>query len=431
MSKYNWAAEKRANLAEHSLVKHQIYAQYLKNYVVERTTRFGMENFRLNVVDGFCGGGAYTTSSGEKALGSPIVALNALYEAASEINAGRTKPINFDFRLLCYDKNQTALDRLRSELIEAGYEAEIDRTIHIQRSHFSQVAKRVVDRLHAEPGRTIFLLDQYGYGAVTFDTLKYIFSTLSQPEVILTFGYDWLANFVGTYESVCAKFNTLALPPPPYEEYLKACGGKFGVPFFIQRQLTREFRNVAQFFTPFFITSRDDGPLRGSNLKYWLVHLAQHERANDVMKRTHWGVHNHSAHFGGDGLQMLGYDAYQKGLAGQAHLFGEIDQARTHYALLEDIPKVLEPEAWVRVDSLWRNTCNETTSTSEMQRAALRALVEAKELEVLGPSGGSKRGLTVAKADLIRVPVQASFHFMKNPLPAHLHPSSPPFQNGR
>ncbi|MDO8802507.1 three-Cys-motif partner protein TcmP [Phenylobacterium sp.] len=416
MSQYKWNSENAALIKDHSLIKHQMYREYIRNYVLERAVLKQMDRISINIVDGFCGGGTYVTKDGAQTSGSPLVVLEALRDAEQLLNIGRIKPIQIDFRLYCFDNDAEALESLRRSISNSEYQKYLDTNIVIKKANFSQEIPKIIERLQHERGRAIFILDQYGYNAVSFDSMSRIFRELPSPEVILTFSYGFLNSFLSEYGKLSKAFEGIGLEAPPRDEFDRAQWEPNGRPFFIQRQLIKGFRAAAPFFTPFFIKSRDSGPLRGSNLSYWLVHLAAHERANDVMKQTHWDLQNHSAHFGGPGLEMLGYDPHRVEQSKQPFMFGDDERALSHKALLDDIPRTMRPaNDWMRVGDLWKATCNETPSTSEMQREALAALSNYSEVEILGAGGGAKRGGKVDRTDLIRMPPQTSFFFMKRP----------------
>lgn len=412
MTAFDWSPSQKPGIAEHSRAKLAIYNSYIKNYIRERVI-VGMDRFRFNVVDGFCGGGSYQDGGQDTVLGSPLIILEAVRQAEIELNVGRQKHLSIEMNLYCFDQSQDAINSLRATLIDEGYEDRIDKSIFLKRANFSQIAKRLVGQLTQVSGKTIFVLDQKGFAAVSFDTLRAIFMQLDRPEVILTFGYEWLTSFVSRYEDVCRRFNDLAIQPPSEADYMAAVGGKHGVSRFIQKHLIDAFRAIAPFFTPFFVTSRHDGALRGSNLKYWLVHLSAHERANDVMKGVHWSVGTHSAHFLGPGLDMMGYDPWKVGSTEHPYLFGDEDAQLTQTSLLDDIPRfVTDHNGWMTAGALWEATCNETPSTSAMQGEALRSLAKFNELDLLGPSGGIKRGGPVRRTDILRLKPQKSFSFM-------------------
>ena len=56
---YNWGSG-AAELDAHSLTKHAVLVEYLKRYFEQRTLNArARDRFRITLVDGFCGGGAY------------------------------------------------------------------------------------------------------------------------------------------------------------------------------------------------------------------------------------------------------------------------------------------------------------------------------------------------------------------------------------
>lgn len=409
---FNWSTKSPPIIGDHSRTKLTVYSEYIRRYILERVS-LQMDRFSINIVDGFCGGGHFLNATGDDVAGSPLIILEAVEAARKEIAIDRRKPLTINLRLYCFDADHNAIDKLRSALIACGYGAELDRTIFLERAVFSQRVRRLVAELERRPGRTIFLLDQLGYGQVSFDALRLIFEKLNKPEIILTFAYEWLTAFVSSYKNLYKQLDRLAVRAPTEQAYNDALGGPHGASRFIQSYLIGEFRETASYFTPFFITSRNTSGAKGSNLKYWLVHLADHERANDVMKQVHWALSNHSAHFGGAGLDMLGYDPYKRGDS-TAYLFGASDSERTESALMDDLPRLLRrQDKWITAASIWEQTCNETPSTSDMQAKILKILGDSKELEIIGALGGAKRGGEIVKQDQIRLALQPSFYFMK------------------
>ena len=146
---------------------------------------------------------------------------------------------------------------------------------------FQDIAPSLIDRVVGR-GRSIFILDQYGYTDVPFNLIQTISSTLKKPEVILTFGYDWLANFVQDYARLSKMLISIGVGPINRNEYDALRGTHRGVGLMIQRHLHKAFFRIAPYFTPFFITSRE------SNTAYLLLHLSSHPRARDVMAGMHW-----------------------------------------------------------------------------------------------------------------------------------------------
>ncbi len=72
-------------LLDHSKAKHGIYREYLKRYVRELTQDIRICHLRLNVVDGFAGGGIYMPERGtEPYYGSPIIFLEVMRDMQAE-----------------------------------------------------------------------------------------------------------------------------------------------------------------------------------------------------------------------------------------------------------------------------------------------------------------------------------------------------------
>ncbi|MCS6767108.1 MAG: hypothetical protein MO847_12335, partial [Candidatus Protistobacter heckmanni] len=74
----------------------------------------------------------------------------------------------------------------------------------------------------------------------------------------------------------------------------------------IQRQLAYGIWKAtgARFMTLFFVTPKGDKPW-----SYWLVHLSNVYKANDVMKGVHWEHGNSFGHSLEAGYYQLGYQA--------------------------------------------------------------------------------------------------------------------------
>jgi three-Cys-motif partner protein len=268
----------------------------------------GRERFKITLVDGFCGGGLYELrGSGELMVGSPLRMIEAVGAAFALVNANRTKLIAFDVQFVFVDKDRGALEHLRKVLQDRGHEHAIGVSIHLLHAEFGVAVDEILARIRQHTprsGSALFFLDQYGYAEVPATLIRRIFQTCRDAEVVLTFHVSSFATYtndefaqrisatlqidifkrLGTRsieqikndETDWRRFIQAAL----YEALVEQCG--------------------AAFFTPFFI--RGTGAGHG---EYWLVHLSQHHRAQDVMKQVHWQHSNHFVHYGGAGLNML------------------------------------------------------------------------------------------------------------------------------
>lgn len=308
-SHYDWE-DGPAEIDPHSVTKHEVLVGYLVRYFEQRTLNArGRERLRITLVDGFCGGGLYTLKGQAKeVLGSPLRMLNAVEEARVLINANRTKPIDLDVQYVFIDKDQRALSHLTMVLQNRGFGHLIGNAIHVIHEDFVS-ATPVVFKLiqaHTPKARTaIYFLDQYGYSEVPAPLIRQIFANSPGSEVVLTFHVAAFATYTNDQftDQVSEKLAVdirAALGGRTVEQIKEEDSADWRR--FIQAALYQALVKGcgAEYFTPFFI--RGEGSGQG---EYWLVHLSQHHRAQDVMKQVHWQHQNHSIHYGGAGLDML------------------------------------------------------------------------------------------------------------------------------
>ena len=393
---YDWD-EGRAEIEEHSLTKHSVLAEYLGLYFAQRTLNVrGAERFRITLVDGFCGGGIYTLrGSNREVLGSPFRMLKAVEEAGLLINGGRTKPLDLDVQYLFIDNDSRAIASLNAALKLRGYEALIGKSIHLFRSDFADAvanALALVKRHTPRAATALFFLDQYGYTEVPAPVIRQIFDTLPNSEIVLTFHVSSFATYTND-ELTDRIAETLRI------DIRKALGGRTIEELkqddadwrrFIQAALYQALvtKCGARYFTPFFI--RGTGAGHG---EYWLVHLSQHHRAQDVMKQVHWSHQNHFIHYGGAGLDMLAPQTM--GFMQDFHggfQFDDVARSRSDAALLEGLAINIAHHAGPRsFGNLYAQTCNGSPATAQMYKQALEQLVRDGDIRVTSSDGRQRR----------------------------------------
>lgn len=389
---YNYA-NGIAELDDHSVTKHKVLVEYLIRYFEQRTLNFrGREKFKITLVDGFCGGGQYQLkNSGEIVFGSPLHMIKAVEEAQVRVNAGRTKHINLEVQYIFIDKNRLAINHLLSVLKTEGYGDRVGKTIHLFCSEFviqiDDILKRI--RFHTPRVSTaLFFLDQYGYAEVPAPLIQRIFKELSNAEIILNFHVSSFATYTND-ELVNKISNTLKI------DILTRLGGKSIEQIkandadwrrFIQGALYEALVSGcdAKYFTPFFI--RGAGAGHG---EYWLVHLSQHHRAQDVMKQVHWQHHNHFIHYGGAGLDMLAPQTmgFMQEFDG-GFKFDDGAKNKSDEALFEQLgKKIAELKSPMTIGSLYADTCNTSPSTANMYKSTLEKLVAEKSAVIYSDDG--------------------------------------------
>ena len=290
---YDWKSGPDV-IQPHSVAKHTILRSYLAEYFRTLVRSPSQDVLRLTLIDGFAGGGLYVHEHYKDLVeGSPLICLRAAKEAEAFLNLERRKPVTFDIDFLFVEANKHAYTHLIKTLGDGEFSKGVGGHIRVLHSRFQDVANEIIAAvLKKSPrsGRSVFVLDQYGYLDVPTDLIKGIFRQLPSAEVILTFGVDAFLNYASdgtltqdilrrvgipdvlrgrTLESIKSseKDWRLFIQAALYQDLVRACGAKHYTPFFI--------RNSA------------------GHGDYWLLHLSQHEKARDAMTAVHWANNTH------------------------------------------------------------------------------------------------------------------------------------------
>jgi len=417
-SKYGWEiGQPPPTLYVHSLAKHEVLRAYVSRYLRILTGDPRIDHFRITLVDGFSGGGVYLHEvTREELPGSPLLFLESVRETEAELRTSRKKEFCLDAHYVFVERDSQTLAYLTQTLVERGYRSMIDNgQIKLVQGLFAKKAQEIMQFIQGKSsaGRSIFLLDQYGYKDVPFDLLSAIFSTLPRAEVILTFAVDALVDYLTdspNFEQILAGINLDGELDLGSFTQTKGAGDRR---FFIQSRLTPILhrRSGAAFYTPFFIVSRE------SNRDYWLVHLSMHERARDEMAKLHWELHNYFRHNGGAGLGMLGYDPKSDlALTGQGDFnFDDMARKRSLAQLRTDIPEFLvrHPNG-LTFGELVGLTCNTSPATTDFYRDTLDDLLQSGDIIACGKDGTKRRsGRRIAATDVIEVSKTPTLFFRR------------------
>ncbi len=402
-------------LLRHSEVKHSLLRDYLIDYFLTLVASPRQDKIQLTVVDGFCGGGRYISEAGIEMPGSPVVILKAIEAAKTRVmtEQQRRKDIAFDVKLICIDKDRSAIAHLRHVLEQEGYGQRLATgAVELHVGAFSSMAGAViaeVERRSPRSGRSLFVLDQYGYNQVPLPVLKQIFTALRQAEVVLTFNIDSLLNYLN--QTNVARFErntgmTNAVSAADMDKHQRSPGWRVRVQASLYQRLTEG--SGATYFTPFFVR-----PDKGHG-DFWLLHLSKHWKARDVMTSAHWRHHNHFIHYG-----AAGFDMFSTGYAARiddedrpqvAFEFDDAARKASRNAMLDQIPAALaaSPDG-VRFKDFFVDRVNSTPVTETMFEEAVLALVREREVEVVGDNGSLRHVRTALQADhVLRLPQQRS-----------------------
>lgn len=420
LKQYNWKNGPDF-IQQHSVAKHRILRAYLAAYYQTLVTSPSREVLKLTLVDGFAGGGKYIHADSREAHdGSPLIFLNATKEAEYLINQDRRKPVRLEVDYFFTEFNRDAYLYLDKVLREEGHGPRIGNGIYLDNARFQDKAGSIIEfikRKSPRNGRSIFLLDQYGYKEVPTPLMRRIFEELPSAEIILTFNVDSFVNFVTDGEQVKELLGNLGIPDIFGGRSINEIkSSERDWRLFIQSTLYHRIveNSGAKHFTPFFIRNRT------GHGDYWLLHLSQHHRARDVMTEVHWANNNYFIHFGGAGLdmfQMVGYDpVHDSQYLGQSMLgfeFDDMARSASVTALSEHIPRcVFANDSGISFGELFATTCNGSPASAQIYRESIGHLISERIIEVVPVDGGSRRSAAQIKAtDQLMAPRQRAFVF--------------------
>ena len=391
-------------LEEHSKAKLTVLRKYLRAYFDRLGANPARDEFRLDLVDGFAGGGTFR-DGGNIESGTPLIMLEESMAAEERLNQSRAKPLRCDFRLCFVDVNPDHTAHLHKVLAERGYRVDGEKIV-VHNSRFEDVADDIIaDVLRRQPraGRAIFLLDQTGFSQVELALVARILKRLPRAEVILTFASDALINHLSASPHLIHAVAPIELTEPQIHDLIQLRGGDGGRAL-TQRVMREHIRSTtgAIYDTPFFIR-----PER-SRRALWFLHLSRHPTARDVMIQCHWNSFNTFEHYGSGDFDMLGWDALNTGTLPLFH-FEELEAEQMRNQLLNSMPAelyALAAENPITVDTMQHMLANKTAARfSDLDNVVL-TLAREGEIEILGPDGRpqSRPRRQLRATDLIAIP---------------------------
>ena len=381
-------------IEEHSKAKLQVLRSYLRAYFDRLNIIPNRDEFKLDLVDGFAGGGTFL-DDGDLLSGTPLVMLEEASSATERLNRKRNKPLHVDCKFYFVDKEVAHTDHLRKILAERGHEIDEVRVV-VRTGPFENEIEGILQSIHCRQpraGRAIFLLDQTGYSQVEMALVSRIFAELPAAEVILTFAADALVNHLSETTQIAKAVAPLQLSESQIEDLIHLRDGKGGRAL-VQRLLRNHARAAtgATYDTPFFIRPGQ------SRRALWFLHLSRHPTARDVMLQRHWDIQNTFEHYGPGDFGMLGWDALKDSKTVPLFNFDQIDLEQMDAQLLESLPRELyslASEQPVTVDAMRHAIANRTAARfSDLDRIVLH-LMREREFDILNPAGKRRsRSLT-------------------------------------
>ena len=343
------------------------------------------DEFKLDLVDGFSGGGTF--SDGEQLLsGTPLIMIEECEDAKERLNRNRTKRLDCNFKYYFTDKEPRHTRHLEAVLAERGLSD--DENIVVRNDRFEDAADAIIAEIKCRQpraGRAIFLLDQTGFAQVRLDLVARIFRELPAAEVILTFAADALMNHLAATPNYIKAVSPLELTENGIQDLIRLkddAGGRA----LAQRVLRDHIRNrtVATYDTPFFIRPAD------SRRALWFLHLSRHPTARDVMIQQHWEVSKTFEHYGSGDFEMLGWDALKSEETLRLFRFEDVEAKDLREQLLNTMPAelhALTARESVSVQTMHYMLANKTTARFVDLDETVIELFRAKEFDILDPQG--------------------------------------------
>ena len=386
MANFKWhPSGPSPQIEDHTKAKLKVLRSYLNAYFDRLNVNPQRETFKLDLVDGFCGGGTFT--SGDETLsGSPLIMLEEAEFAKDRLNEGRTKPLHIDCRFYFVDKEQASIDHLNRCLTERGYGPSDQRTV-VRCEPFEDALDSIltaIRRRQPRAGRAIFLLDQTGFSQVELRLVARILRTLPRAEVILTLAVDAFVNNLSETHRMIRAAARLELSDDQIEDLIQH--RVQGERALVQRTLRPHILETtgARYDTPFFIRPAS------SRRSLWFLHLSRHPTARDVMIRQHWEVQNTFEHDGSGGLDMMGWDPLRESPNLPLFAFKKHDEQSMLEELADSLAHelfALAADAPIAVETVRHLFANRTAARFEDLDAVVLRLMKEGELQVLSPEG--------------------------------------------
>lgn len=418
--KWDWTIGHQLPMLDpHSKVKHQLVTDYLKRYISVLMSNELIPRLKLTLVDGFAGGGLYADGS-STAYGSPLLLLKTVQEAEAMLNLNRREPRIVDAQYHFVEANKSNFEYLKYVLNSEGYGNRVGTDIALYQNEFENVCPAIVAATAKRKGgeRSLFLLDQYGYDDINLDTVRRVMGSLKGSEVILTFNVDSLLAFLSDTDKFHSITRRIGL-----EQHIDWAGyallkAKSRWRELIQRQIAYGILKAsgAKFMTLFFVT-----PKGGTPWSYWLVHLSNAYKANDVMKAVHWEHGNSFGHSLEPGYFQIGYQANQDvSVTGQSGL--DFTQPAAFDAdlydasianLREHLPRMIHAEKdGIPFIRLMEDIANRTNATAEIVKASLHDHIIHREIDAYSKSGTLRtKGFSIHQDDIIVSAKQKTIFF--------------------
>ncbi len=313
---YDWSDKNRLpKLSSHSEAKHKVLEMFLKNYFIKILSKNLRNGIKINIIDGFSGGGVYKRAKdGELCYGSPMIFLEAVKLLEKQMRLASGKNSLIDARYYFIDKNTSALTMLEKQIKKKGYGKLLGEKIFLLGGEFSEIFPGVAEIISNKGGYNLILLDQCGYKDVPLSSIRRIFRVFGNAEVFLTFHIDTLISYladtqefrkcVGNFDPTGKVISTKDIKNVSKLKRSKNIFKKSAKwRLTAEMNMFKKFYKIcgAKYLLPYSIISQK------SNRAYWFLHLSNSAGAKNEMLKIHRKLHNYCMNYRELGLKILGF----------------------------------------------------------------------------------------------------------------------------
>jgi three-Cys-motif partner protein len=364
---YGWEVGKPAPpLEDHTRAKHAVLRQYTERYLEIVTQTPSQRELNFTVVDGFAGGGRYSRD-GLIVAGSPLLLIEAVRKIEAWLNLSRSNGFKINADFFFVEEDAATFDYLSETIRQSQYASGIGDWIHLIRGDFNTQVHSICEHVQKKgtAHRSLFLLDQCGWGQVALSTVRTIYHGLKHSEVFLTFGVDSLIDYLSDRTSELGAAIAAELDDGFVRDLVRIRESEqVGWRALIQHGLYGHLRNQldAKYSSPFFLMSSK------SHRALWFLHLSKHWKARDEIGIIHWNSASGSVdHRGDPGFEPLGFTPERKRDPSQLILdFGfdeaakERSRAALHSQLCDKIIQMVGVEGHApSLEHLFDQNCND------------------------------------------------------------------------
>ena len=412
---YDWVVGKPAPpLEDHTRTKHDVLRRYTERYLEIVTQTPSQRELNFTVVDGFAGGGRYTRG-GLIVPGSPLLLIEAVRNVEAALNASRSNGFKIKADFFFVEDDTKTFEYLTETILQSQYAEAVGNWIHLIKGDFNTHVHAICEHIKKKgtAHRSLFLLDQCGWGQVALETVRAIYHGLKHSEVFLTFSVDSLIDYLSDRTSDLGAAIAAELDEGFVRDLIRIRESEqVGWRALIQHGLYGHLRKQldVKYTSPFFLMSTQ------SHRALWFLHLSKHWKARDEIGLIHWDAASGSVdHRGDPGFEPLGFTPERKKNPDQLTLdfgFDELAKTRSraalHGQLCDTIVRMIGTEGHApSIEHLFDANCNDTPVTSAMLKDAILTLRSEKELVIRRADGRVKEtGLALTLNDRIERPGQ-------------------------